>query len=182
MCKNFGSRKLTEISKSLHKIIKTFSKVIMILKIYVVWLKSWGCGSHLYFELNMAATHSILKLKIDFNNIFPQKWFQQGSIFFIFYSSLSGFWVISKNAILQSQSLPHGGQNLKNRLAEIIFLVKNIDNFFSSSKIELVAAILSSKYKLPPQPQFLSHIPQIFKIIITVLDVLMILLWLFYIC
>ena len=39
---------------------------------------------------------------------------------------------------------------------EIIFWWKNIIDIFCSFKIEQVAAILSSKYKWPPRPQFLS--------------------------
>lgn len=36
---------------------------MMIFKIWGVWLKNWGSGSHLYFEVKMDATRSILKLQ-----------------------------------------------------------------------------------------------------------------------
>ena len=36
---------------------------LMILKIWCVWLKNWGRGGHLYFEIKMATTCSILKLQ-----------------------------------------------------------------------------------------------------------------------
>ena len=73
LVENSISQKLKEISKILSKIIKTFYKVMEILKILGVWLKNWGRGSHVYFELKMAATRSILKLQKNYSNMFLPK-------------------------------------------------------------------------------------------------------------
>ena len=46
---------------------------MMILKIGGVKLKNWDRSGHFYFELKMAATHSILELQKNFTNIFSPK-------------------------------------------------------------------------------------------------------------
>ena len=54
----------------------------------------------------MAATRSILELQKSFNNIFSPKNISISVYLLNFYSSLSGFWLISRNMILRSYSLP----------------------------------------------------------------------------
>ena len=70
-----------------------------ILKIWRVWLKNQDRLAHLYFELKMAANRSIFKLQKSFKNLFSQKIISIGVCFLYFCSSLTGFWIIVKNAI-----------------------------------------------------------------------------------
>ena len=72
---------------------------MMILKIWRVWLKNQARHAHLYFELKMAANRSILKLQKSLKIFFHKKIISVGVCFLYFCSSLTGFWIIVKNAI-----------------------------------------------------------------------------------
>ena len=80
----FADSKLKEISKNLKINIKISSKVILILRIWRVWLKNQARHAHLYFELKMAVACLILELQKNFKNLFSQKKYFSWGLFFKF--------------------------------------------------------------------------------------------------
>ena len=69
----FADSKLTEISKNLTITIKTPSKVMLILKIWKVWLKNQARPTLSDFEPKMASNCSILQLQNFYKNLEVQE-------------------------------------------------------------------------------------------------------------
>ena len=81
----------TEMPKNPNNTIKTSSKVVVNLKNLKIWLKHYACHVHLYFELKMVVTRSILELQIFLKNENHKKKFSIFVCFFHFCSKLNYF-------------------------------------------------------------------------------------------
>ena len=109
-CENFGSQKLTEISKSHTKTSKHLKKLWWFWKFEGFSSKTEGVAAICILNSKWPPLAQFWSYKKVLYTFFHQKIISTRVYFLNFCSSLTGFWVISKNAILRSYSPPRYAQ------------------------------------------------------------------------